>query len=275
MSDSPEKETPTMAEVLHERVKWDLQDSVARITLADGAGNALDLGMSLGIREAAERVSAGAADGSIRVAVLSAEGPRFSVGGDLGDFANAPVPGDRVKQCADELHKAILALSDSSVPVVSVVHSTVAGGGIGIALAADIVLIAEDAKIRTAYTAAGLSPDCGVTWALARRLGTARALELTLTNRMFTGSDAAAWGLVSRAVPADELMQVAEEIVSGLHSGPAGAYAETKRLMLAASQRDLATQLDDEAATIHKQFVGPEGTEGVDAFLNKRAPSFK
>ncbi|MGV9863369.1 enoyl-CoA hydratase/isomerase family protein [Rhodococcus koreensis] len=263
-----------MSEVLHERVKWDLQDGVARITLADGSGNALDLAMSRGIREAAERVARGAAEGKVRVAVLAAEGPRFSVGGDLRDFATASAPGDHVRLCADELHQAILTLTDAAAPVVSIIHGTVAGGGIGIALAADIVVVAADAKIRAAYTAAGLSPDCGVTWVLARRLGTARALDLALTNRTLTGTEAAEWGLVSRAVQAHELDQVAEQIIAGLRSGPAGAYAQTKRLMLAAAHRDLATQLDDEAATVAKQFVGPEGAEGVRAFLEKRTPSF-
>lgn len=263
-----------MVEIVHERVKWDVQDGVARITLSSGAANALDLAMSRALREAADRVAGGAADGSIRVAVVAAEGARFSVGGDLRDFSSAPDPRAHVRLCADELHSAIGTLDSAPAPVVSIVHGSVAGGGIGIALAADIVVVAEDAEFRTAYTAAGLSPDCGLTWVLARRLGAARALDLTLTNRTFTGADAAAWGLASRAVPAAALAEVEAQIVATLRSGPRGAFAQTKRLIRAAADRDLAAQLNDEAATVTEQFVGPEGTEGVSAFFAKRAASF-
>jgi 2-(1,2-epoxy-1,2-dihydrophenyl)acetyl-CoA isomerase len=263
-----------MAEMLHDRVSWDLQNGVARITLARGAGNALDMATAQGVREAAQRVARGALDGSVRVAVLAARGSTFCVGGDLHEFASATDRGTQVTTVADELHRAILTLSGASVPVVSVVHGTVAGGGIGLALAADIVLMAAEATLVLAYTAAGLTPDCGSTWTLARRLGTARALDLALTNRPLTGGDAAAWGLISRAVPADQLAQVADEVVAALRSGPVHAYAETKRLMAAAAQRDLPTQLADESATIGKLIVGADATEGVNAFLEKRTPSF-
>ncbi len=263
-----------MSELLHGRVKWELHDRIARITLAGGAGNALDMAMAQGIREAADRVASGADDGSVRVAVLTAEGSTFCVGGDLREFAGATDRGAQVIAVADELHRAILTLRGVSVPVVSVVHGTVAGGGVGLALAADIVLMGSEATMRLAYTAAGLTPDCGSTWVLTRRLGAARAMDLALTNRPVSGSEAAAWGLISRSVPAAELNQEADKVVSALAAGPAGAYAQTKRLIAAAPHRDLATQLDDEAATIGKLIVGADGTEGVDAFLEKRTPSF-
>jgi 2-(1,2-epoxy-1,2-dihydrophenyl)acetyl-CoA isomerase len=175
---------------------------------------------------------------------------------------------------ADALHQTILTLSKAPVPVVSVVHGTVAGGGVGLALAADIVLMAAEATMCLAYTAAGLTPDCGSTWILARTLGTARALDMALTNRRLTGTEAAEWGLVSRAIPRAELDNVAQDVVSGLRAGPAGAYARTKRLMSAAGDRDLATQLADETATIGQLIVGADGTEGVNAFLQKRSVSF-
>ena len=264
-----------MSELLHERVRWDLGDGVARLTLARGAGNALDLAMAQGLREAAERVAVGVDSGRVRVAVLAAEGSAFCVGGDLRELAGAADRGKQVTAVVDELNRAINTLSEASVPVVSIIHGTVAGGGIGLALAADIVLMAASATMRLAYTAAGLSPDCGATWVLARRLGKARASYLALTNQPLTGSEAFAWGLISRAIPAGELDRVADDVVAGLRSGPAGAYVETKRLMAAADHRDLATQLADESDTIAALIVGPDATEGINAFLEKRSPSFR
>lgn len=264
-----------MSEQLRDRVRWDLDEGVARIAMAwpDG-GNALDMAMAEGLREAAERVERGAADGSVRAAVLTAAGKVFSVGGDLREFAHAPERQEHVAGVADELHRAILALRRAPVPVVSAVHATVAGGGIGVALAADVVLVAEQAKIQLAYTAAGLTPDCGLSWVLAHRLGPARALDLALTNRVLTGREAADWGLVSRALPAEELTSTVEQIVEQLRCGPSTAFGETKRLVESARSRTMAEHLDEEAATISALVTGADASEGMDAFLAKRTAVF-
>lgn len=264
-----------MSEQLRDRVRWDLDDGVARITMnRPDAGNALDMAMAEGLREAAERVERGAADGSVRMAVLSAEGKIFCVGGDLREFTEAQPREEHIAAVADVLHQTVLVLRRVSVPVLSVVHGAVAGGGIGMALAADVSLVADEAKIRVAYTGAGLSPDCGSTWVLAHRLGPARALDLALTNRLLTGREAADSGLFSRALPADELGTVAGQVVEQLRRGPATAFAQTKRLLEAARSRPLAEQLDDEAATITGLFNGSDAREGVDAFLSKRPAVF-
>ncbi|WP_435590925.1 enoyl-CoA hydratase/isomerase family protein [Nocardia sp. bgisy118] len=131
-----------MSEILHDRASWTVTARIARITPIRGAGNALDMAAAKGLREAADRVTHGAVDGSVRVAVIAAEGPTFCVGGDLREFATAPDRGPHVATVAAELHQAILTFTRAPIPVVSVVHGTVAGGGIGLALAADIVLMA-------------------------------------------------------------------------------------------------------------------------------------
>lgn len=263
-----------MTETLHDRVRWDLADGAARITLVGGGGNALGMDTAEGLREAANRVAAGAKDGSVRVAVIAAEGSVFSVGGDLKEFAAVSDRGATVRKVADVLHETINIFVTAPVPVVSVVHGTAAGGGVGVALAADIVLMADTAVLRLAYTAAGLTPDCGSTWTLPGRIGIIRALDLALTNRPVTGAEAQAWGLVSRAVPADELTSTADELVSQLKAGPTGAFGETKRLLRSAGTRSLAEQMDEESATIGRIIGSPNGVEGVDAFLAKRKPTF-
>lgn len=264
-----------MPEVMRSRVRWSVEDGVAAITLArPDAGNALDMAMAEALREAADRAVEGASDGTVRVVVLAAEGPAFSVGGDLREFADAEDRGKKVTEVADELHRAILALRACRAPVVSVVHGTAAGGGIGLALAADVVLVASEAKLRLAYTAGGLTPDCGSTWVLTQRLGPARALDLALTNRLLSGAEAAQWGLVSRAVPAAELPSQTQQVVGALRSGPSDAFAETKRLVGAVRDRSLAEQLRDESDTIGRLIGGPDAVEGVDAFLEKRPPRF-
>ncbi|MFE7581453.1 enoyl-CoA hydratase/isomerase family protein [Streptomyces gardneri] len=264
-------------ELLYGRVRWVRDGAVARIELASpDTRNALDGDMTLGLREASARLAAGADDGTLRVAVLTAQGPVFSVGGDLRWFAEAPDPSARIAETATLLHETLHTLAQLPLPVVSVVHGTVAGGGIGIALGADIVFAGTSAKLRVAYTAAGLSPDCGVSWLLARRIGQARALDLALTNRMVTAEELRQWGLVSRVVAQELLADKAEKAVQTLASGSAPALAVTKRLLREAGEPPTAfrSHLDAEAASIADLLRGPDGREGLSAFLGKRAPVF-
>jgi len=262
------------SELLHESVGWRVDASTAHITLArPDAGNALDLAMGKGLLEAATKVRQEAEAGPIRVVLVDAEGPSFCVGGDLRDFAGADDRGGRVGAVVAAVHETIRLLQDAPVPVITVVHGVAAGGGVGLALSGDLVLIARTAKVRLAYTAAGLSPDCGASWLLPR-VGVARALDLALTNRLVTGDELAQWGLASRAMDETVLAREATVIAAALARGPRAALAETKRLVRRASSVSLHEHLDAEASTIARLAGESDGREGVDAFLAKRSPAF-
>lgn len=259
-----------------DRITYELADRVARIELAHSqAANSLDQRMSEALHEAADLAAKDVASDDARVVVVSAQGRLFSVGGDLGEFAAAEDRGAQVKATADELHAALRTLRALEVPVISVISGTAAGGGLGFALAGDIVLAAAEAKLVMAYTASGLTPDCGLTWVIPNRLSWPRAMDLALTNRVLTGAEAADWGLVSRAVPGEELAAEVEAVVSMLSNGASDALANAKRLMLESTGRTMADQLDHEADTIARLIVESDGVEGVDAFLGKRRPSFR
>jgi 2-(1,2-epoxy-1,2-dihydrophenyl)acetyl-CoA isomerase len=258
----------------HDRITYDLVDRVARIELAHARANSLDRRMGEALSAAAKRAGRDAISGAARVVVVSARGPHFSVGGDLAAFAEAPDRGAEVKATADGLHAGLVALRALDVPVVSVINGTAAGGGLGIGLIGDVVIAAAEAKLVMAYTASGLAPDCGLSWMIPNRLSWARAMDLTLTNRVLTGAEAADWGLVSRSVPAADLPATVEAVVSGLREGATDALANAKRLMRESGGRTMADHMDHEAATISRLIVDPDGVEGVDAFLAKRQPSY-
>lgn len=265
-----------MPENIHDRITYELVDGVARIELAHTqAHNSLDKQMGRALRAAADKAVADAGSGKARVVVVSAQGRVFSVGGDLADFSKAPDRGDAVKATADGLHAGLAAIRALEVPVVSVISGTAAGGGLGIALCGDIVIAAAEAKLVLAYTASGLTPDCGLTWVIPQRISWVRAMDLVLTNRVITGAEAADWGLVSRAVPGEELAAAVESVVATLRNGASGALAEAKRLMAESAGRAFAPQMDQEAATISRLIGEPDGIEGVNAFLAKRAPSYR
>lgn len=263
-----------MAHLTHERIAFESDGAVARITLdRPQHGNAFDLPMAEGFLEAAERVHDACTTG-LRVAVLDAEGPMFCVGGDLQSFATAEDRSALMDQVTSTAHRAIELLTTAPVPVVTIVQGTAAGGGIGIVLTGDIVIAADTAKFKMAYTAAGLSPDFGSTWRLARDLGLARALDLTLTNRVFTAAEAQSWGLISRAVAPDTLPQEAESVIEQLAAGPTRALATSKHLLRTSTDHDFTTQLNLEAAAITTLVGEPAAHEGIDAFLTRRTPQF-
>lgn len=264
-----------MPEYINDRIAYNLIDQVARIELTrTQAGNGLDQSMGEAFHAAARRAADDVDAGAARVVLVTAQGPVFSVGGDLREFAGAEDRAAKVKATADELHAGLAILRDLRAPVVSVINGTAAGGGLGVGLIGDIVIAAAEANLVMAYTAVGLTPDCGLTWMIPNRLSWARTMDLALTNRVLTGAEAADWGLVSRVVPAEDLAAEVEAVVANLRHGASEALASAKLLMSESKARTFAEQLDEEAATISRLVVEPDGVEGLNAFLAKRQPAF-
>ncbi|WP_197517340.1 enoyl-CoA hydratase/isomerase family protein [Microbacterium karelineae] len=259
---------------ISDRIDYDVVDGVARIELAHAPVNSLDQLMAEALCDAADRATRDAASGGVRVVVVSARGKLFSVGGDLSEFAGSPDRGGQVTATAGRLHAGLTTLRALDVPVVSVIDGTAAAAGLGVALVGDIVIAAAEARLVVAYTAAGLTPDCGLSWVIPHVLPAARAMDFALTNRVLTGMEAAQWGLVSRAVAGEDLPSEVDAVVGNLRGGAADAIVETKRLLLDSSRRTMNEQMEAEAATIAHAIVHPDGIEGVDAFLAKRQPIF-
>jgi 2-(1,2-epoxy-1,2-dihydrophenyl)acetyl-CoA isomerase len=247
-------------------------EGVATLSLASGdTGNVLGLERSKALRDGVRKARQLPDVGCL---LLRAEGPRFCVGGDLREFLAARMGARLNEEVAVALHEAIAALSALPAPVVAAVQGAVGGGGVGLVLAADIIVAASSARFVSGYTASGLSPDCGVSWELPQRLGTARAMDLILTNRPVGAEEAAALGVISRVV--DDTMLAAETraLARSLADGPRQALAEAKRLIRLAADRPKSAHLDDEARTIGDMGDTTDAREGIAAFLAKRPPAF-
>jgi 2-(1,2-epoxy-1,2-dihydrophenyl)acetyl-CoA isomerase len=254
-----------------QRVLTEVDGDVWRITLnRPEDGNALDPAM------AAELTAAiGSRPEATRAVLLLGNGPRFCVGGDVRQFAGAEDPAAFVGGLAHDWHEMVRLLLHCPVPVVAGVHGAVAGAGVGLIGACDLVVCARSTKIRPAYTAIGFSPDGGSSWALARALGAPRALELMLTNGSLSAADAHLFGLVGRLVEDDALHESAVALAHEIAAGPVRAMVRTRALVRRAATRTLEEQLDDEARLIAESAVDPEGREGVRAFVEKRTPNFR
>ena len=254
-------------------VLLETQGSVATIRLnRPDAANALTLSMCNELLRVAIQCDE---DPSVRAIVVTGAGKLFCAGGDLASFATmGDGIGAGLKEMTTYLHGAISRLTRGRAPVIMAVNGTAAGAGMSLAVAGDLAVASEDAKFTMAYTAAGLSPDGSSTWFLPRLIGVRRTQELMLTNRRLSAAEALDWGLVNRVVPAADVIPEAQKMAGELAEGPTGSFAVVKRLLAATFSESLETQMEHEAAGIAGCAGTPDGKEGIQAFLEKRKPSF-
>ena len=252
-------------------VDIDVRERIARITLnRPDAGNALNLESATALCHAAE----GLRGRDVGAVILTGAGRAFCVGGDLNHMSEAAEVGDAVLRLATRFHGALEALAALDAPVISAVRGAAAGGGMSLAIAADIVLAAESARFTMAYTAIGFSPDGGSSWTLPRLVGARRAAELMLLNEPLDAAAARELGLVTRVVPDDALDDEAAALARRLAAGPTRAHGAVKRLLRQSATHGFAEQMAEEARTIAALADSPDGREGVAAFLEKRSPRF-
>ncbi|WP_084129641.1 enoyl-CoA hydratase/isomerase family protein [Demequina sp. NBRC 110055] len=244
-------------------IRLSVSDGIAHLTFARPSRlNAFDFAMGDAYRDACrEATSSGA-----RAIVLDAEGPAFCAGGDVLAMAAAGVTGAEVTRAARVIHEGLATLVDSPVPVVAAVRGAVAGGGIGLMLAADHVVAAPTLRIAGRYADVGLTPDLGVSTLLARAIGERRALAVLLTGVELDAATALAWGAVEEV--ADDPEARAVTIARAWADGPHHALGQAKRLVRAGASRPWRDSLDDEAATIGAAYDGAEARDRIAAFAD-------
>lgn len=220
-----------------------------------------------------------AADTSLRVVVLRGAGKHFMAGGDLKTFAGelAKPPAQRnadFQALINRLHSAIEALHGMPHPVICGVQGAVAGFGLSLMNASDLVLAADTAYFASAYRNIALTADGGGSWTLPRIVGMRRAMEIMLLAERFDAAQALAWGLVNRVVPAAELDAAIAGVVRNLVEAPLLAVRNAKRLMRDSLGRTLSEQLAAEAMSFGACAATPDFAEGIAAFFEKRPARF-
>jgi 2-(1,2-epoxy-1,2-dihydrophenyl)acetyl-CoA isomerase len=212
-------------------------------------------------------------DRTARALLFTGEGRSFMAGGDITLFSG-PGATERIDTLMRTFHDTIVLLARLPIPVLAFAHGPVAGAGVSMALAADIVLAADDARFVLAYSRLGANPDGGATYGLPRALGLRRALGFALLEETLDAATAERHGLVNRILPAETALADARALARRLAAGPTAAFGRTKALLRASLGRDLPTQLDTERAEFLAGTFGPDFQEGVAAFTGKRKPNF-
>ena len=257
-------------------VGYVLDEAVAVIELRrPAAGNALDTAMKEGLLAAVEQVRADAEH--VRAVLVVAQGGTFCVGQDLKEHAGNldRNPSEAFETLDTHYNPLVRALHALTQPVVAAVEGACAGAGLGLALCADLRVASATARFSTAYAAIGLAPDTGVSRALVRLVGAARAAELLLLGSRFSAEEAARWGLVHQVVAEGQAVAEGLALARRLAAGPTAAYREIKDLIRTAEAAGVDEVLEREAAA--QQRLGITGDHGraVAAFLARETPRFQ
>ena len=211
-----------------------------------------------------------------RVVVIKARGPIFCAGGDIQEFASA---GDRLTQLVsdilDQLLPAFLQLAQAICPVVTVVGGPVGGAGIGLALCGDFVLASDTMKLRTGYSAIGLSPDVGASYFLARRIGAVRAQQWLMLSQAVDAGRCLAAGAVDQVFPAHELDAAVHGLVGQLCQAAPASLAAIKKLATQGPGLSLQEHLLLEKELLKACASTPDAREGICAFVQKRPAVFQ
>jgi len=229
--------------------------------------------LSAGLLSAVQEV---AADDAIRAVLITGTGRAFSSGADLkegialfrgGEF-------DPYAILTERYHPIITGIREMAKPVVAAANGPVAGVGVSLALACDLVVAAESAYFSLAFVNLGLVPDGGASFLVPSRVGFARAAEMALLGEPVSAAQAASWGLINRVYADEVFRDESNALVDRLANGPTRSYAGTKRELNQWMYAAMAAQLELEASIQGEMAGSGDFAEGLAAFTEKRPPKF-
>jgi len=255
-----------MAELLEER-----RGAVAVLTLhRPDRLNAVNEALYTQLIDAQERL---AADRSVRALVLTGSGRAFCVGADLVGHKQTQRIDDARRHYIELGQRAARLLLTNRLPVVAAINGHAIGAGLELALACDLSVVAQDAKLRFPEFGLGTFVGGGATRTLVQRVGNTRARELLLLGRFFRGEDAVAFGVCNQAAPAAEVLPTALALAEELAAKAPRSLAFAKQLLAPAS-RSLDDVLAAEADALFACMQTTDWQEGIDAFAERRTPNF-
>ena len=220
------------------------------------------------------------ADMDVRCVILTGAGRAFSAGGDIkamkertGTFGGtAPEISDGYR---NNIHKVLRALYGLRIPLIAAVNGAAIGLGCDLACLADMRIASDKAKFGVTFLKLGIIPGDGGTWILPRIIGEARAAELFYTGDVIDAATAQEWGLVSRVVDGDSLMDEARALADKIAAMPPHALRQAKNLMRQGRSVSYDTALEMAANTQALMHLTDDHMEGIDALLEKRSPRFE
>jgi len=258
-------------------VLYETDGAIATVTLnRPGRLNAMNKELIVAMVETMERASS---DPAIRVLILTGAGRGFCAGGDLAGFADGEFKEEQaIETKIADLRQSMRTsqrLRESSFVSIAAINGACAGAGLSWALACDLRYAAQSAKFSTAFLNAGLSGDFGGTFSLTQIVGTAKARELYLLSDRFSAADAERLGIVSEAVPDEDLLAHVRGKALQMADAAPVALRCIKQNLNDATKLSMSEAMDNEADRHSRCGTTEDNTEAAKAFLEKRKPSFK
>lgn len=260
-------------------ILYEVTDNILTITL--NRPDKLNTFSQMMIDELIDALKRSDADDDVRAVIITGAGKAFSAGADLGNDVNfieryKQFSKEEVRNYRDGAGTITLAIYEMQKPVIGAINGVAAGMGATIILAMDIRLASENARFGFIFSKRGLITEGASSWFLPRLVGTAKALEWTLTGRVFDVREAEKYGLVQEVQASDVLMTRARTIANEIARNTSSMSVAINRQLIwrmagAASPWD-AHRIDSPGTLW--AFTSPEGAEGVAAFLEKRLPHF-
>jgi len=251
---------------------FEKKDNIAYLTLnRPEKFNSINKPLAMDIQKALDDCQS---DENIRCVVLSGNGKAFCAGQDLGEIVdpNGP-PLDEI--VSNHYNPIVLKIRSLEKPVVGAINGVAAGAGANIALACDIVIAKESASFLQAFSKIGLIPDSGGTYTLPRLIGQARASALMMLAEKVPASDAQSMGMIYKAVSDDTFEDEVTKTATKLANMPTIGLVYTKQLLNESATNSMSEQLAREHHFQNLAGKTDDYKEGVNAFLEKRKPSFK
>lgn len=225
-----------------------------------------------------ECIAASGTDERVRVIRIDADGPDFCAGADLiannAKSARKPRVGSTQRRLPNKANRLIPVMTETQVPIVTVVRGWAAGLGFHLALASDFCVAATDARFWEPFMARGFTPDSGAAWLLPRLVGLVRTRRLMMLGEEISGATAAEWDIIHAAYPRTELASAAGDLVGRLAESPTVALGLTKWLLHSGNGLDLDRHLQNEAMALELSSRSDDFKEGLAAFRDKREPRF-
>ena len=218
-------------------------------------------------------------DHSVRVVIITGAGSAFSSGGNVKDMQDkSAMFGGPATEIRDRYRRGIqripLAIHRLEVPIIAAVNGPAIGAGCDLTMMCDMRIASEKALFAESFVKVGLIPGDGGAWFLPRVVGISRANEMTFTGEPVNAATALAWGMVSRVVAADELMNAANELAARIAANPPAALRMTKKLLKEGEHSQLESLLEMSASLQALAHQTRDHAEAVDAIIAKRPPHF-
>ncbi|MEM0908795.1 MAG: 2-(1,2-epoxy-1,2-dihydrophenyl)acetyl-CoA isomerase PaaG [Pseudomonadota bacterium] len=256
-------------------VRSERHGAVVRLTLnRPDKLNAFNDEMHQALMSALDRV---AGDNTVRALILTGAGRAFSAGQDLGDRAmsQGDPPHDLGATLDVHYNPLVRRLHSLPVPTIAAVNGVAAGASMNIVLLCDIILAARSAVFLQPFANLGLIPDAGGTFTLPRVVGSVRARAMAMLADKVDAETAERWGLVTRLVKDDALLEEADQVAQALAARPTDGLVAIRHAFALGANNTLTTQLDVERDMQRERGHHPDYAEGVSAFLAKRKPDFR